>query len=355
MSAPIWIVATGARTPLGLSSASSAAAVRAEIGAARQHPFLVDQLGNAVIGAFDTLLDPGLQGSGRMLALARGAWDDLTLAVQECGAGGQSVPLYIALPEARPGFAREDAEAIEEGLRAFSNSEIEVSQVLALAQGNAAGISALNRASELIRGGEMHACVVGGIDSYLHADTLEWLDAHRQLAGEASRGGFVPGEGAGFCLLMSNEACQRCGITPSIQVLAGAVSHETQLINAPGPCLAKGLTDAVRQTVEAANMGTTLVEAIICDVNGERYRGEEWGFVCLRLGHHFADPTAYISPADTWGDMGAASGPLFAMLACQAAARGYARGHTTLLWAGSPGGLRASVMLGSTQAVKVLW
>ena len=36
---------------------------------------------------------------------------------------------------------------------------------------------------------------------------------------------------------------------------------------------------------------------------------------------YFDDPAAYDSPADCLGDMGAASGPLFAMLACRATVR----------------------------------
>ena len=59
------------------------------------------------------------------------------------------------------------------------------------------------------------------------------------------------------------------------------------------------------------------INDIYCDINGERYRSEEWGFVCLRLSQYFDNPTAYRSPAECWGDMGAASGPLFAMLACR--------------------------------------
>lgn len=353
MSMPIWIVATGARTPLGLYGASSAAALRASINAASQHPFLVDQLGNAVIGAFDALLDPGMQGSGRMLALASGAWEDLTVSVQAYKAEGLTVPLFIALPEARPGFTKGDMQAIQEGLLALSNAEIKVSQVFPLAQGHAAGIAALDRVKVLIREGAMEACVVGGIESYLHPDTVDWLDSHRQLAGDASRGGFVPGEGAAFFLLMSDRACRHRGVAPSMQVLASTVTRETQVIKGPGPCLAKGLTAAVQQTITAAGANAQPIASIICDMNGERYRGEEWGFVCLRLGQHFTDPTDYVAPADTWGDMGAASGPLFVMLACQAVERGYQRGRTTLLWAGSEGGLRASVILASSQTLKV--
>ena len=74
-------------------------------------------------------------------------------------------------------------------------------------------------------------------------------------------------------------------------------------------------------------------------------RGEEWGFVCLRLPSLFDDPTGYHSPADSWGDMGAASIPLFGMLACEAALRGSARGPRTMIWASSERGLRGAVLL----------
>ena len=87
------------------------------------------------------------------------------------------------------------------------------------------------------------------------------------------------------------------------------------------------------------------INQIFCDINGERYRGEEWGFVCLRLSQYFDDPTAYLSPAECWGDMGAASGPLFAMLVCQAAARSISKGQRTMLWASSQRGLRGVAVL----------
>ena len=106
-----------------------------------------------------------------------------------------------------------------------------------------------------------------------------------------------------------------------------------------------GLTTVVQKAVSDAALGDAAIKSVICDINGERYRGEEWGFVCLRLSRFFDDPTAYWSPADSWGDVGAASGPLFAMLAMQAAARGYAKGPHTLLWASSEGGLRAAAVL----------
>ena len=87
-------------------------------------------------------------------------------------------------------------------------------------------------------------------------------------------------------------------------------------------------------------------------INGERYRGEEWGFVCLRLSNHFDDPIDYMSPADIWGDVGAASGALFIMLACQAAARGHAKGPRMMLWASSESGVRVAAVIEAPETLK---
>ena len=66
----------------------------------------------------------------------------------------------------------------------------------------------------------IRSCLVGGMESYFHPDTMEWLDANRQLAGSVSRSGFVPGEGAGFCLLMAEQVMARLGLKPLARVSA---------------------------------------------------------------------------------------------------------------------------------------
>jgi 3-oxoacyl-[acyl-carrier-protein] synthase-1 len=213
-------------------------------------------------------------------------------------------------------------------------------------------LAALSAAVERVRQGGCEVCLAGGVDSYFHPDTMEWLDANRQLVGAVSRSGFVPGEAAGFCLVVAASARERLGLPARARVLAVGVSRETSLIKTTNLCLGEGLTSAVRAAVDALQPPARRVNAVICDITSERYRGEEWGFVCLRLPECFDDPTGYVSPADAWGDVGAASGPLFAMLACEAATRGYAAGPTTLAWASSESGLRAAAVLSTEDATR---
>lgn len=346
MAVSVHIIATGARTPLGLQAAPSAAAIRAGISKMGEHPFMIDQVGNPMPGALDAQLDSAMMGPERLIALAETALREACASLTSDSSGHHlRLPVYLGLPEPRPGFSERDVEVVQHGLTKFGGLPIQISEVNVFTEGHAAGLSALATAIKQIQQGAFEACLVGGVDSYFQLDTMEWLDENRQLAGTVSRSAFVPGEGAGFCLLMAAHAWKRLGLNALARVLAVATGKETKLIKTSDICLGEGLTTTVQDAVSGLSPATEVISDIICDINGERYRGEEWGFVCLRLPQYFDDPTAYRSPADCWGDMGAASGPLFAMLACQAAVRGYAKGPRILLWTSSEGGLRGAAVL----------
>ncbi|MCC7157545.1 MAG: hypothetical protein IT161_23395 [Bryobacterales bacterium] len=343
MEASVDIVGIGARTPVGLHAAAASAAVRAGISRLGQHPFMIDQVGDPMPGALDSRLDPRAWGPQRLASIAETALREACEPL--AGRARLRAPLYLALPEARPGFSVDDAYAVRSAIATLPGLPIEITEVRLIPEGHAAGLSALATAFQYIRAGASDACVVGGVDSYFHPDTMEWLDANRQLVGAVSRSGFVPGEGAGFCLVMAEHARLRLGLPVLARLLAVATGRETKLIKTPAICLGEGLTATVREAVGDLALPSETIHAIICDMNSERYRGEEWGFVCLRLGHYFDDPTGYLGPADCWGDMGAASGPLFLVLGCQSTARGYSKGSRTLLWASSEGGLRGAAVL----------
>jgi 3-oxoacyl-[acyl-carrier-protein] synthase-1 len=345
MTSSIHIVATGARTPLGLRSESAAAAVRAGISLLGEHPFMVDSVGDLMPAALDPGLDPRLMGPQRLLFLAESALREACAPLGAARGARFRLPVYLGLPEIRPGFTGQDAETVRAGLPRYQGLPAEVLPATIFTEGHAAGFSALAAAAERLRAGAFEVCLVGGVESYLQPDTMEWLDANRQLANTVSRSGFIPGEGAGFCLLMTDEALGRLGMDGLMRVRAVAVGDETKLIRTTDMCLGEGLAATVRQAVSYLNRPGERINEIICDINGERYRSEEWGFVCLRSSQYFDDPTAYLSPAECWGDLGAASGPLFAMLACRAAARGYAKGPRTMLWASSERGRRGAAIL----------
>jgi 3-oxoacyl-[acyl-carrier-protein] synthase I len=345
MPSAIQIVGIGARTPVGLEAAPAAAAVRAGLTGLVDHPFMVDRAGDPMQGALDPEIDPCITGPDRFLRLAESALREACRPLAAVRQPQLGISVYIGLPEIRPGFTEQDAAAIRCGLSRLDGLPVYLSNVTTLTRGHAAGLSALAPAVEQLRRGPLDMCLVGGVESYFHPDTMEWLDANRQLMGSVSRSGFVPGEGAAFCLLMTDHCRQRLGLKSLARIVSIASGKETKLIKTTDVCLGEGLSATVREALVGFHPPNERINDIVCDINGERYRGEEWGFVCLRLSNYFDHPTEYQSPADCWGDMGAASGPLFAMLACEAIARHYASGPRTLLWASSEKGLRGAAVL----------
>ena len=299
--------------------------------------------------ALDAALHIEVSGAERLLALADPALREACEPLSTPSYYKRlSVPLFVALPQNRPGFGRGDAEAVRSRLAAIPDLPVTVSGVVALQRGHASGLALLESAREQMVTGGFDACLVGGVDSYFHPDTMEWLDDNRQLASARGRSAFVPGEAAAFCLLGTERLLVRLGVASLARLRSVAVGTEEKTIKTDDVCLGAGLTAVVDNALRGAAIGpttATTVNTVICDINGERYRGEEWGFVCLRTASNFDDPAGYWSPADCWGDVGAASGPLFIMLACQMALRGHATGPVTLVWASSEDGLRAAVVL----------
>ena len=91
------------------------------------------------------------------------------------------------------------------------------------------------------------------------------------------------------------------------------------------------------------------MDTLYCDINGERYRSEEWGFVAMNTASLWKS-LDYEAPSACWGDVGAAFGTLAGVLALQSYARGYARGPRALVMAGSESGLRGAMLLQDSRA-----
>lgn len=339
MAAP-HIVAVAARTPIGLTAESTAAAFRAGIGRLQEHPFMVDAAGEPLSCGLDSQLEPKTFGGQRMAALARSALEELARKLGRALEDELAVPLILALPEARPGFGAEDVATILRAIREVSpRFRVEVGP-----EGHAGALAALIRARTLLAQGA-GLVVVLGVDSYLQADTLDWLEADRRLARADIRAGFPPGEAAAAVVLMSDEARSRWSL-PSLGRVRG-VGQATELRSRKSEqgLLGEGLTEALRAAAAGLDLPDEAVDELYSDINGERHRTEDWGFALMRFYQLPRDGTDYKTAADLCGDVGAATGALGCVLAMQAWARGYAKGPRALVWAGSDGGLRAAVVI----------
>lgn len=342
----IVVVGVGARCAVGLTAPAAAAAARAGISRLTEHPFMLDKAGEPMVVARDPTIDPMLQDAQRMVRLCESALREALAPLTERAINPPSLEVMIGLPSPRPGLPTGLERALSDLVQQVIGTRTPV-RVSFFPRGSAAGFLAMDaaRASLLAQGHRETLCVVGGVDSYLTADTLEWMDDLRLLKSSTNRNGFPPGEAAGFCLLTTATMARDLGLKPLAQIESVAVAREPSPIRTPTICVGRGLSDAIQAATASLRLPDERVDDSICDLNGEPYRSEEFALTVLRTQLAFVDATRFTTPADCWGDIGAASAPLFANLAIAAGLRGYAKGPLTLLWASSIGGERGAALV----------
>ena len=348
MSHGVELVAIAARTPVGLCAEASAAAVRARVSRVAEYPF-VARGGELIRCGADALIDRLLQGRARMQPLGRSVTDEL--ASKLAGSKPYSGPcrLRIELPEPRPGFLKGDADwvanAIVAGMRAnFPALRVDVAQ-----RGHAGAAMAIDAArAEASVSDEMLQLVIG-VDSHHHPETFEWLERQRLLAGGDVRSGCFPGEAAAGLAFAHPRLRQRLGL-PALAVLTGVgTASESRGRDSETGTFGEGMGTALGRALAGSTFPEDAIDAVYLDINGERYRSEEWGFVAMR--HSYALRSVdYTAPADAWGDVGAASVPLLMILAARSWSRGYAPGPRAVVMCGSYSGLRGVIALEQPQA-----
>ncbi len=253
--------------------------------------------------------------------------------------------VLMSLPETRPGFSENDAQyvvhSVRQNVRAPSVLDVEVA-----GRGHAGVVDALRVAAQRLAKEDAGLYVVCGTESYLDDDTLEWLDGQGRLTRKGNRSGFVPGEAAGALLLAGDATLRQMSApAPSLALVRGiGIATESKLVSGDDGCLGEGLAKAITEAATPLRLPDEALDDVYCDINGERYRTEEWGLALLRTQRVFKT-TDYQFASGSWGDVGAAAGALGCVLAVQAWRRGHSAGPRALVCAGSEGGLRGAAVL----------
>jgi 3-oxoacyl-[acyl-carrier-protein] synthase I len=336
------ILATAARTPVGLSAPSAAAAVRAGISRLQAHPRFVDRTGEPFNVAMDRTDDEFCR-SKRMVNLALAVLKQVLTALPLDKS--TKLPVYLVMRPPDAHFAEEDARrvasAVQKALMQFCHSELH-----SLLLGHAGGVFALLRAKEAIESGSSPLCVVVGVDSCIDPGFLEFLDEEGLLMSTRNKWGYPPGEGAGALALGTIALARQFRTAPVAGVASVATAMEEAPQRSQGICVGQALGDVILRAAQALDWTRDRVSIQYCDLNGDPYRTEEFMYALQRVSPNvFREPEDYVAPCNAWGDVGAASIPLFAVLATESGARGYAKGPFPLLWAGSEPGHRGAVLL----------
>ena len=339
----VHIVGLGAQTPLGRTVLSSAAAVRAGISLYEEHPFMIDRRGEQMILSRASYLTRNLDVTERLLELADQAAREALMPLHALDSPPKGkIPLFVGLPSPRPGLPEDLGARFGHRLRERLDDGMKLGPVETVETGHSAGLAAMEKACRLLREGRSRFCLVGGADTYINFQTLSWLDEQEQLRTGGNPWGLCPGEGAGFCLLALGDVARE--MTSLGRLTSVATAQEENLIKTKTICTGQGLSEAWR-----AALGTLPQEAkisqLICDLNGEPYRADELGFCLSRFTRRFEGPPSFNAPAKCWGDVGAASGPLFLCLASAESVVSGARDNTYLVSTSSENGERGAAVI----------
>ncbi len=343
------IMAVGACTPLGRDAWSSAAAVRAGISGFVQHPYMIDTAGEPMRVALAPWLDIGLSMADRLEALLFPAIDEALAPLTQAAGTPWKLALALGLPSARPGMPEDIQQQMLSRVQKRYGKLF--AGIASFTSGHAAGLIALQAATTKLAQGDVQACVVAGVDSYIEPLTLEWLETCDQLhsAGPLNNAwGFIPGEAGCAMLLMRESVAKVGGLAPLAVVLGTGTAMEPKRIKTETICIGEGLTQAFRAGLAALPEGAK-VSDIYCDMNGEPYRADEFGFTALRTKEAFDSLSDFNAPADCWGDVAAAGGPLHLTLATIAANKGYENGQFAFAWASAEQGERAAALIATAR------
>lgn len=325
----IYITGVGAKTPIGKTALRSAAAVRSGISAYKDHPFMVDRYGEPFVVTMVEELADTVALQERLLDLAKGALSDLFSSADRLKKRKQlAVIMAVAdtmfpSPEVQKSFASSLANWLQ-------TLDIQ-SRFHFVCEGHAAGAEAVRLAQTALLREVDSDVVVLGLDSYHDAAILERIDSDGRLHSVNNSWGFTPGEGAAAVLFTLGKHLSSEGPVPLAELSAIGVAKESKLLGTKTVCIGEGLTEAFRAVLSEQ----TKVSHSFCDLNGETYRADEFGFAVCRTGECFENAGEFTAAAQSWGDVGAATIPLQLTLATSAWSRRYAKGEHVLCWSSS--------------------
>lgn len=262
--------------------------------------------------------------TARELRLLRLASTPLTKAVGQLQSAGLRPAIFLALPDTAAGRPIDDKRIMNALLEPLG-ARVASRGHAATFRGRAGGISALGSAIAAVESGAVPAAIAGGVDTLFDLAVLAGLASARRLKTASNSDGLIPGEAAAFIAIVRDDAASASGLPTLARVGPVALGEEPGHLGSPEPYRGEGLAAAIRALLTAAALPEP-VRAVYCTMNGESHWGKEWGVAYLRNRDAFDADHGIHHPADSHGDIGAASAAMLLALAADGLARGYRTG-----------------------------
>ncbi|MBJ6724522.1 3-oxoacyl-ACP synthase [Geomonas sp. Red875] len=318
------ITAANSITAVGLDGAMTAASVRAGVSGFATHDDYVDQNDNPITVAPITGIDDGNRDtSARKALIARKCLTELLLNYFSNGARRPAkIHLFLGVsPLLRPGPRYEErcSRPLVKLLRHWSNS----SSIEHVPNGNASFHYAVDLAAHLLEGDADALCVIGGVDSLIRESTLNWFEGAGRLKSESygRHGGLIASEAVSFVVVEDALRAKAGGRPALARIVRLGLAEERNARASDASSTGTGLTEACRAVLEGTSGNA--IAAVLGDLNGEASRAMEWVCADMRCFKECLEGRRFLTPAKSYGDIGAASGGVLAVVASQGFLRGW--------------------------------
>ena len=310
----IYINAISMITPVGANLSMTSAAIRAGRNVYRESSVLGNNLALLKIAPVpisnDDLWIPNIpperwlyrqQRSQRMLGLAIAALNEILPSCPDT-----ALPLFLAGPESVHSTAI-DGYFLSLISMAFPN-RIDHQSSRLIATGRPVGLEAVDLAYRYLSQTGATSVLVGGVDSLIDLRTLGALASEARISSLGITDGFTPGEGAAFILLSARKNAESFAV-----VREPGIASESGHRYSKEPYRGEGMANAFRQALN--NYNGPPVDTIFSAMNGESFGTKEHGVAVIRNQQHLSPTFKLEHPADCFGDLGAAIGPILIGLA----------------------------------------
>lgn len=320
------ITAANCITAVGHDGPITAAAVRAGISRFSENKDYLDSHGNPITVARIRGIEDGRNAIARMTDIAALCLANLLTEYFRQRAQRQSqIQLYLgAASEERPG-PRYDKSCRDQVLRVMGKWA-DKADLQSIPQGNASFPYAIALADQLIESNPEVLCIIGSIDSLLRDSALSWFEQAGRLK-SISYGrhqGLIAGEAVSF-MVIEDPARARQTNRPILAHISGlGLADEPMPRASNATSRGTGLTDACRKALD--NGKDKDIRAVFGDLNGENPRALEWCMAESRCFNSRDQLRQLWTPANCYGDIGAASGAVLAAVAAQGLVRGWLKG-----------------------------
>jgi 3-oxoacyl-[acyl-carrier-protein] synthase-1 len=310
----VYVAGVGMITAVGADAEMTAAAVKAGVGAYQETAYFdkaFNKIKMALVpeGVFADCLDEELlQGDltskqARMLQLAKNALSDLVSSIPE----GLEAPLFIAGPESVDSTELGINQLFLENVEGQSGIKIDKQSSRVISTGRAGSLSVINLAFRYFENSPQDYVVVGAVDTYYDKQTLDSLDKRDRLLCGPATDGFIPGEAAVFLLLsrVKNEKDSE-----AVCFYEAGSGFEKGHLYSDEVYTGDGLSEACSMAIN--NTDVTKIKSVYASLNGESHFAKEYGVAMTRNSGVLAENVKTFHPADCVGDLGAATGLVYA-------------------------------------------